>query len=72
VVSVARRRGASRSNGRRGVEEVHSRVRDERIITRTLTVSRDTPTIVARDDVSELVSNRDKIREALTLVSFRD
>jgi hypothetical protein len=38
----------------------------------TLTVSRDRPTIVARADVPELVSNRDKIREALTLVSFRD
>ena len=38
----------------------------------TLTLCRDGPTIVARDDVSHLVSTRDNIREALTLVSFRD
>jgi hypothetical protein len=41
-------------------------------ITPTLTLSRERPTIVAQDDVFELVSTRDKIREALTLVSFRD
>ena len=38
----------------------------------TLTVPRETSTIGARDDVYVLVSTRDKIREALTLVSYRD
>jgi hypothetical protein len=60
-----------------GVDANVHRVRVRRRISRphhneTLTVSRDRPTIVARADVPELVSNRDKIREALTLVSFRD
>ena len=42
--------------------------------THTLTVPRGASTIGARDDVCVcvLVSTRDKIREALTLVSFRD
>ena len=39
---------------------------------RTLTRSLDASTIGARDDAFVLVSTRDKFREALTLVSYRD